>query len=416
MSRLNSVDQIWEIQPTRQDRYLGARYAGISLFWTYDRMKQERRKSQAKRNRAFNISKGLVAQLALQRELSKRGVDLKIEEKSHRETDSYDLRFPSHPEFTDLDIKTFNHFTNYGVAEKPRLTPSLIAENFGYDGPEWGHFFPLLVPFDQVKQNKDAYCFGISSSIDYRDQITGREGYELYAYPDTDEQLGQFLVADIESRERSTVGFTLGLQFTGEDPPTGHKVKVIGEWDGGITEKWVPIGERQATFGKLAGVDSFKIRKDTYDLLAQTDTEIAVEVTASDIELPVTDARLTFTADDFYNLLMPTDFTIYFVGWIPKSEFKQQATTHPGWTQPSKTEFTQNQRWETLSNRDRRLFTSENIGWAVTQDNTVRGALRKSSGCYYYPKINRQQIEYGGLRKTNLYVIPEDLYPLESLE
>jgi len=411
----DNVDQIWEIQPNIEDKYLGARYAGISLFWTYDRMKQERRNSRAKRNRAFNISKGLVAQRALRRELENRDIDLEVEEKSHRVTDSYDLRFPSHSEFNDLDVKTFNHFTNYGVREKPQLTPKLIAENFDYEGPKWGHFFPLLIPYDQFSQNKDAYCFGISSSIDYRDQITGRSGYELYAYPDTDKQIGQFLVEDIESRESANVGFTLGLQFTGDDPPEGHKVKVIGEWNGHIKEKWISIGEKQETFGKIAGVDSFKIKKDTYQILDRTDTEISVEVIASDMDLPIKNTPLRYSAEDFYNLLMPTDFTIYFIGWITKPEFQQRAMEHPGWKKPSKKQFTQNQKWESMSSSDKRLFSSKNIDWAVTDDGTVRGALRKNSSCYYYPKINRQNLKYGGLQKTNLYVLPGDLRALDDL-
>lgn len=415
MSRLETVDQIWEIQPTLEDKYLGARYAGISLFWTYDRMKQEQRGSHAKRNRAFNIAKGHAAQLALHRELSTRGVDVELEEKSHRVTDSYDLRFPSHSAFDYLDVKTFNHFTNYGVDEKPPLTPELISENFAYDGPEWGHFFPLLVPYDQFTHAKDAYCFGIASSIDYRNRITGREGYELYAFPDTDEQCGQFLVTEIESREQADRGFRLSVDSTGRDLPEEHKLKIIGEWDGGIKEQWVPIGNQQTPFGKIAGVDSFKIRKKTYRLLEQTGAEISINVVESDIELPKPNTELTVSADDFHNLLIPADFTIYVLGWIPKLGFQNRALNHPGWTNPSQTEFTRNQPWDNISSADKRLFESKNVDWTVSEDNTVQGAVRKNSSCYYYPKLNRQNIHYGGLRKTNLYVVPADLHPVDDL-
>ena len=415
VSRLDTVDQIWEIQPTLEDKYLGARYAGISLFWTYDRMTQEQRYAHAKRNRAFNISKGHAAQLALYRELSTRGVDVTLEEKSHRVTDSYDLRFPDHPEFDDLDLKTFNHFTNYGVDEKPPLTPELIADNFAYDGPEWGHFFPLLVPYDQFTHAKDAYCFGITSSIDYRSRITGRDGYELYAFPNTDERIGQFLVTGIESREQADTGFSLSVRFTSQDAPVGHKLKIIGEWDGRIKEQWVPIGDQQEPFGTLAGVNSFKIRKQTYQLLEQTDTAIAIEVVGSDSGLSETDARLTVSAADFHNLLMPTEFNLYVLGWIPKAAFQTRALNHPGWTNPSQTEFTRNQHWNSISATDKRLFASNNVDWTLTDEQTVRGAVRKNSGCYYYPKINRQNIDNGGLQKTNLYVVPADLRLLDEL-
>lgn len=415
MSRLETVDQIWEIQPTLEDKYLGARYAGISLFWTYDRMKQEQRGSHAKRNRAFNIAKGHAAQLALHRELSTSGIDVELEEKSHRVTDSFDLRFPSHPEVDKLDVKTFNHFTNYGIDEKPTLTPELLADNFAYDGPKWGQFFPLLVPYDQFAQNKDAYCFGIASSIDYRSRITGREGYELYAFPDTDEEIGQVLVSDIAAREQANLGFRLSVDTTGRDLPEEHKLKIIGEWDGDIKEQWVPIGNQQTPFGKIAGVDSFKIRKKTYRLLEKTGAEISLKIVDSDIELPKPDTGLTLSAADFHNLLLPTDFTIYVLGWISKSAFQTRALTHPGWTNPSQTEFTRNQPWDTISSADERLFASKNVDWAVTEDGTVRGAIRKRSGCYCYPKITRQNLQRGGLRKTNLYVVPADLRPVDDL-
>lgn len=414
MTRVTNVDQIWEVQPTLEERCHGARYAAVSLFWTYDRMKQENRQTQSKRNRAFNISKGLAGQRALQRELSDRDIDIEVEEKSHRETDTFDIRFPSQSEFNDIDIKTFNHFTDYGVDEKPALTPELIADNFDYDGSEWGHLFPMLVPYDQISQNKDIYCFGISSSIDYRNQTSGREGYELYAYPDTANSVGEFLVKNIESREKAGKSFTVHLQFVGANPPEGEQIKVIGELDGDINEEWITVGSRKETVGPLAGVNSFKIRENTYRKLEQQNTKIAVGLASNNTDSEPNGPPLTFTHEDFHNLLMPTDFTIYFLGWISKSEFKQRATDHPGWKQPSD-DFKRNQRWRNLSNSDKWFLNKNGLDWTISQEGEIRGALRQNAGCYYYPKINRNNLQYGGLQRTNLYVLPEDLRPMDEL-
>lgn len=412
MSRLASADQILVVEPNLEDRYLGARYAGISLSWTYDRMEQEGSRARGTRNRAFNIAKGLVGQRALQRELSTRGVSVVEEQKSHRETDSYDLKFPDHPEFDRLDVKTFNHFTDYGVPQKDDLSPTLLGDNLGYEGPEWGHFFPLLIPYDQFSQAKEAYCFAISSSVDYRNTIHRRPGYELYAFPDLDTPLGDYMVDDPRKREAENAGFTVEVDVTA-DALQGCKFKLIGEWDGDVKEDWITFSDTPVRFGPISQVNSYKISKDTYDLLARSDAAITVRIPdAPDANIASQVQELTDEA--FHNLLMPSEFTMYYLGWIPKAEFRERATARPAWKQPTGDAFTRNQPWEDVSPSDQRFLENNGLGWTL-QGERPTGLLRKNAGCYYYPKVRPENPEHYGLRKTNLYVLPEDLRPMDTL-
>lgn len=414
MTRVNDADQILQVSPTLPERKSGARYAAISLFWTYDRMRQEAKRSNATRNQAFNIAKGLVGQKCLQRALDERGVEIKLEEKSHRETDSYDLRFPEQSSFSDLDLKTFNHFTDYGVDEKPPLDRNLIGDNIDYEGPEWGHFFPMLVPYDQFSQDKEAYCFAISSSIDYRSHIEGRGGYELYAYPDTNNAVGEFLVSDIEGRESRSEALSISVKTSVNGKKTPLELKVIGEINGNLEERWIEVTSTPTMFGPVSGVASFKITEETYRTLDNQGSHIEIEVASSPADDALSRNSLKLTTDDFHNLLMPSEFTFYFVGWITKQGFKSQAQTHPGWRRPSRDEFTRNKRWTDLSDRDERFLRGNELGWTIADDRAVQGAVRQDAGCYYYPKLDRQNMDWGGLQRTNLYVLPGDLRPMDE--
>lgn len=413
MDRVTDAGDIWTLTPTLEDRYLGARYAGISLPWTWDRMEQENDRRHATRNRAFNVVKGQVAQRALRRALADRGADVRVQEKSHRETDAYDLRFDSHPAVTDLDLKTFNHFADYGVDEKPPLDAGLIADNATYEGPEWGRFFPQLVPADQFSQDKDAYCFAVSDSIDYRTTVEGRPGYELYAFPTPDAAVGDYLVSDIAERDAAEEHFSLALRVDAPERIGDLSVKVVGERNGDLEEEWVDVGADPAVVGPLAGVDSFKVREDAYRTLDRTDAEIVVSIEAADRPAPAGSMRLG--AADFHNLLLPTEFTVYVVGWLPKSAFRERAIRRPGWVGPAADSFPENRPWDFVTDEDRREFRQQGLEWVLADDGGVRGALRRNAGCYYYPKINPDDLRYGGLRKTNLYVLPGDLRPMDAL-
>jgi hypothetical protein len=405
------TDDILTLKPSTEDIYLGARYAGISLPWTYDRMEQENKNSTGTRDRAFNISKGVVGQRLLASTLQERGVDVQLEEKSHRETDAYDIRFPSDIEVTDLDLKTFNHFTNYGVDEKPKLTAELISSNAQYEGSEWGHFFPMLVPFDQFTQQKDAYCFGLSSSIDFRNTIEGRKGYELYAFPKPDSTVGEFMMSNVKKRESTGQSFSLNVVLSNGNDHMEIDIKIIGEFDGGINEEWITIQDKSpVTIERFSGINSFKIKKSGFDKLQQSNRKISISVE----ERSLSDQPIQLDHDDFSNLLMPSNFSFYFIGWIPKAEFKTKAMKHPGWIGPSEDTFYKNQRWDYLKPEEKHLLKNNGVSWAVDPNGGVQGALRKGTGCYYYPKLTKDKPWIGGLRKTNLYVLPENLRSMDT--
>ncbi|ABI67378.1 hypothetical protein [Syntrophomonas wolfei] len=177
------AEDIWELKPLAEDLEAGARYASITLPWTFNRMAYNTG-SKGQQGRGLNIAKGIVAQKMLSRALSERNVVAEVQRKSHRDDDLFDFQVVINGKMSKLDLKSWNYFSNYNVSGREPFTSALIEKNAGYAGPEWRKFFPMLVPHTQIGQEKEAYCFGLASSIDFRNNVEAdRDGYILTAYP-----------------------------------------------------------------------------------------------------------------------------------------------------------------------------------------------------------------------------------------
>ena len=165
--RLTDFEQIWSVSATKEELQKGAKYAEITLPWTFNRMMLNTG-SRGQRERGLNIAKGVVAQLILARTLRERGLNIQEQLKSHRDEDFFDFLIPVNDKKVPFDFKSINYYTNYEIPERLPFSRELIIQNRSYSGPSWNKFFPMLVPHTQISQSKEAFCFAIASSIDPR--------------------------------------------------------------------------------------------------------------------------------------------------------------------------------------------------------------------------------------------------------
>ena len=146
---VTDASDIWVLTPTEVDLAEGARYASVTLPWTFNRMMLNTG-SAGQQLRGLNIAKGIVGQEVLRQELTRRGMSLDVQRKSHRDVDLFDFFLVVHGHRRKLDVKSVNFYSDYATLGRDPISPQLIADNAGYCGPDWRHFFPLLVPHTQI--------------------------------------------------------------------------------------------------------------------------------------------------------------------------------------------------------------------------------------------------------------------------
>lgn len=434
MEWLSKDSDIWVCHPIEEDLYSGARYAAITLPWTFNRM-MKNTTSRGQQERALNIVKGIVGQEVLRRVLDKYGVKVQVQIKSYREEDFYDLRVPIKKELTKLDLKSVNYYTNYDPMGREPLTPTLIIENMGYCGPDWRKFFPMLVPHTQIGQEKEIYCFAIASSIDFRLDIdTDRVCHALTAFPYGDPMVFLSSSRLCQAREAAGKGFYIECSYTSSSLFNGElKLNILGEWGGKEQNVSVKIKSQRPTnsIGPFSCLNSIQIDKNTYERLYG---QIIISVCKNDFTEPVRNSRradinvipkpLHFRREDFCNLILPSSYTLYFLGWIPKEEFLERCRSYVGWIWPndSSDEY-KNQPWNKVTEDDRIML--ERIGFAdcisssgSRHTDQLQAGIMKTTGrgngacCYVYPNLGGGK---GGVRETNLYILPQDLYTMDSL-
>ncbi|WP_102029166.1 hypothetical protein [Salirhabdus sp. Marseille-P4669] len=430
MQMISNQSQIWELKPELEDLQRGADYASITLPWTFNRMMLNTG-SKGQQSRALNIAKGITAQEMLSRAFREKGLEVELERKSHRADDLFDFRVDIYGEKKKLDLKTVNYFSDYNSLGRAPLTPQLIIDNADYPGPDWRTFFPMLVPHTQIEQGKEGYCFAIASSIDFRNNIEkNREDYILTAFP-----FGPalpFLCSKklCLEREESGKGFYISIVYKGESLFVEDiEFTVIGEWMDEVHRIPVQLENGvEIEVGPFSCVSSFQVTKNSYD--SWSDGEIYIDVSMNNFKKRVLNSArrnintppkesLVIKRDDFCNLMLPSDYTLYVVGWTTKDEFIENTKKYTGWVWPkdSINKF-ENQLWAQITEKDmqhlsragfkdciERMPSKINAGWLKTNG---RGG---GACCYYYPNIGMN----GGVKETNLYVLPKDLYSMDSL-
>jgi len=431
MTLVSKPENIWVLKLTDKDIAEGAKYAAISLPWTFNRMMMNT-SSYGQQSRALNIAKGIVVQEALRRALSNRGIVPKVQRKSQRDEDLFDFCLHFGGRLSKLDVKSISYYNNYADVGREPLTPELIIANAGYAGADWRRFFPMLVPHTQIKQEKEGYCFCITSSIDTRRDIdTKRIGYALTAFP-----YGESLVFLSSqklclSREGVSKGFYIECSYRSQALLNNGELHltVIGEWAGTLKKLNVRIKRNSTatTIGPFSCVSCFQIGREEYDKLYG---QVNITVCRNEFEDPVYNTArrniniepsnsLALVREDFCNLMLPVDYTVYAIGWVTKEEFIQKCRNYTGWVWPlDKINKFKNQPWSQITAND--VQTISRAGFAdCIQKNppSVRVGCMKTTGrgagacCYVFPNV----FGHGGLKETNLYVLPQDLHIMDEL-
>lgn len=424
--RLSTSSDVWILPATLDDLRAGAWYASISMPFTFNRMSLLTN-SQGQQSRALNVAKGIVVQSVLSRLLSTHGVSHALERKSHRDTDIFDLEVASRGITQTLDIKSFHVYTDYLGTERAPLTPELIIQNKDNPGPQWRTFFPMLVPYDQINTGKDLYAFAISASVDPRREIDKqRTAYAITAFP-YGEWLG-FLSSKTLcfARERSGSGFRLAVTHHGAPLANGTQIIAVGEWDGDRQIEKLDLRPNDVTVGvkTFSCISSFRMLREQF---SQFNGQIRVSVYSNDFDLSVADNNisnvnriprtpLTLRRADFCNLVLPSDLVVYFLGWLSREQFVERFQAHPAWIGPKDNSINENQLWESISRQERRDIERTGCGNWLRGSQPVGGWMRKGYGssgacCYTFPYVGVS----GGVKQTNLYVLPGDLNKMQVL-
>lgn len=382
--------------------------------------------------RGLNIAKGIVAQEVLRRELGKRGVDAATQRKSHRADDLFDFSIKTRKGTILLDFKTFHHYTDYGLEGIESLTKKLIIDNANYAGPDWRRFFPMLIAHTQILQDKEYYCFAMASSIDPRHDVgDGRSGHAITAFPYGEHM--PFLCSKklCLAREDAAKGFSLRIRYCGDGLMDRgiFPLTVIGEWGGKMrveTLKLKGTGETQK-IGPFSCICSFQVDSAIYDNMYG---QIQVAVASNEYRAPILNAAkrnqnvppgetMIITRDAFCNLMLPDNYAIYCLGWIPKADYLQAVRKYPGWVWPlDRTNKYMNQPWSQITERDSATIERAGFGDCISRKpSMVNAGWMKTSGhgagacCYAFPNTGHG----GGIKETNLYVLPQDLFVMDDI-
>lgn len=430
MRKLNTKADIWVLTPKADDLKAAAHYATVSLPWTFNRMMLNT-SSVGQQSRALNIAKGIVGQEMLLRMMTRLGIKAKTQRKSYRDTDLFDLYVTIEGISKKMDLKSFNYFTDYAPVGRTAFSTEFLLQHSGYAGANWRTFFPMLVPHTQIEQSKEAYCFAIATSVDLRKDIaTNRSEYALTAFP-----YGEYLPFLSSKklclmREEAKMGFNLEFNYKPDSLFTSEiTLSVIGDWAGDPCSKTVklkPGAEKQV--GPFSCISSFQMDKDSYD---QFHGVIKMIVKKNDFTTVVLNSqkrninaipRTTFklTQADFCNLFLPTDYTLYVIGWTLKDKFLQACRTYTGWVWPiNDVDKYKNQPWTQITDNDRRMLEKNGFGGSIQEKpRLLKAGWLKTHGkgggacCYVFPNIGMN----GGVKETNLYILPQDLYTMDSLK
>jgi len=431
MSSLTTAADIWVLTPEHEDFVAGAHYAAISMPWTFDRMALNTGINGQNR-RALNIAKGILGQEMLKRALAKIGVAVQSQRKSHRSEDLFDLHVGLGGHTFRLDFKTTNYYTDYQPLGRDPLDRDLIIKNADYFGAEWFHFFPMLVPHTQIRTNIELYCFAIASSIDYRNQLfTGRSGERFAAFPYGEAY--RFLCSRklCDARERDGKGFFLSLRWhkAGLIEPDRLRVVVNGEWAGQLIQREASLtGSHDETVGPFSLVSSLELRAD--DFHEWMNGTISLHVVQNQFRGDVRDSQkvninvhpreaIVFAKSGFCNLMLPRDYSLYVVGWCTKPDFLADCRQYSGWIWPNdKVNKWENIAWTQITGDDAKNLVGAGFRDCVGPTGTqLKAGWLKTHGrgggacCYMYPNVSKG----GGVKETNLYVLPRNLKTMGSL-
>lgn len=421
-------EDIWELRPEKKDRVNAAEFAATTLAWTFNRMSYNTT-IKGQKNRALNIVKGILAQEMLRQKLKKQGVKVKTDN-SFRTSDIFDFLIIDNGREVKIDLKTNHHYNDYNNTGRERLTKDFIIKNAEYSGPDWRYFFPMLMPHNQIEQNKDVYCFGMSSSVDFRyDIYKDRDDFFIAAFP-YGEYLNFYSNKKLcRKREENQAGFYLKVSYFNESIfEENIDFEIIGEWNGKIRIEHISLKPNSSPIeiGPFSIISSFRVFEEDWNNFEGT---IEIKISKNELDEEVLNSKkedinippreLFLTKDNFCNLILPVNYVMYLFGWITKTDFLSVCRNYTAWVWPkdSVNKYC-NQPWTQITESDLKTITGLGFDDCIIKKPTrFNAGWMKTNGrgggacCYVFPNIGRN----GGVMETNLYVLLSDLKELPLL-
>ncbi|WP_207635306.1 hypothetical protein [Syntrophomonas wolfei] len=206
-------------------------------------------------------------------------------------------------------------------------------------------------------------------------------------------------------------------------------ISIVGEWDNQVSKTVIMLkGGKPKILGPFSCISSFQISHEEYNDWVNGTIEIGIaknELTKQVLNsvrrnvniIPA--ACMTLERNDFCNLMLPNDYTLYLIGWLTKEEFLEACKKYTGWVWPyDRVSRFNNQAWEQITDDDRKKITRAGFADCIQEKpRLVKAGWLKTTGrgggacCYVYPNIGSN----GGIKETNLYVLAQDLHTMEEL-
>ncbi len=449
MKKLSNERDIWPPSLVTESDIQGAlNYATVSLPWTFDRMRYGPRSQKAVNNRLLHILMGVLNQTILERELTKRGYSCSKDWTRYRESDIFDFSIGD----TVCDVKTAHLYSQYNDNwGREQFSPSLLIANKSYDGPEWKHFFPMMVTLSQltVEKEKDSYIFGIAETYeDIRSTMPNLNDGGFWCGAPYGKAFHFFQnTRIIRSREENEMGFNIKISWTRPYPRingSSGTIRIIlyGEWAGFplMEELTVTEGEQITSENEFSSLSCIRVEQpailddnDEIILIAQNHFEQHIpKLTNPTINLNDPTFEWILGKDSFVNLMVPKDYKVFWIGHIPFEEFVSKFTDYPSYFIPhgggdmekndsGRATPKLKQRFESLDRRRKKAIDNGiNVPWCEFSSLiegqkinaglllvAMRGPKPIGAACYYYPPY--------ALQESAMYVLPQDLYPMDLL-
>lgn len=451
MKKISKVGDIWPACKARKsDVQEAINYATISLPWTFDRMRYGPRSQKAVNARLIHILMGVLNQTILERILTKKGFKCSKDWTKYRESDVFDFMINERK----YDVKTVHIYSEYNEStNREDFSINLLISNKDYGGPEWRHFFPMMVALSQltIERMKDSYIFGIAETYD---DLREREpqlsdGGFWCAAPFKKAHYFFHSTHIIKQREEEGKGFNVKATWKRRQQrlfkETKRKVEMtlFGEWAGDRQTETLKLAEGKSAVSEKE-FSSLSCVKLEHPAILDNNDEIIVAVnnlfdefiskpTKPLVNLNDPDFEWKLHRTSFVNLQVPKDYEVYWIGYIPFTEFatlfpsyKAYFIPHPNnmsINQPGRAPPRLKKRFSSLDKRrEKELNKGTKVPWPaffplIDKQNNIKAglllaAMRRGTkpigaACYYYPPY--------ALWESAIYILPGDLYTMDSL-
>lgn len=444
MKKLSNPKDIWEVGVTEEDIQEAIQYATVSLPWTFDRMGYGGNSQNGINMRLFHIRQGVLNQSILQRIMESKGHKCSKDWKHYRQSDVFDFSIGKKV----YDVKTFQIISSLSSKlKREKFSKELLLKNKDYPGPEWRHFFPMMVALTQLNNNaKDGYIFGFSECWnDLRKLVPQMEDDGFWSAAPYEKAFTFFQTTQIiKERELAKKGFNVVIHFDRKQKvlfKSNMSVTIFGEWDGDRKEETLQLKENQKviSIGKFSALSCIKLEHpvsltDTDEIIITVHNQFEnfVEKKA-DPSINLNDANFKWIVkkDSFINLRVPKDYKVYWLGTIPVNEYYDNLRKYPAYfiPHPKKPNVNTSARLspdakEKFARLDRRRQNYLNKGQAtdipefgpLIKGNKINAGIMIFGGgirplgaaCYFYPPY--------ALLEGAMYILPGDLYRLDDLK